>query len=128
MTTVSELVDQGDIPEERKDHVKKVLRDLVYAPKRAVGKAFLKISEKHMRDAGMSAADANAILAEVEPLQGTLLLLNHQFNSAQRVSHSLAVDLFIVLSMLVCHSSTVSLVINFVHSIANSRSELLACL
>ena len=80
MTTVSELVDQGDIPEERKDNVKKVLHDLGYAPNRAVGKAFLKISEKHMTDAGMSIADANAI---VEPLQGSLLLLNHHFSSAQ---------------------------------------------
>lgn len=74
MTTVSELVDQGDIPEERKDHVKKALRDLGYAPNRAVGKALLKISEKHMTDAGMSVVDANAVLAEVEPLQGSLLL------------------------------------------------------
>ncbi len=77
MTTVSELVDKGDIPEERKDNVKKVLHDLGYAASRAVGKAFLKITEKHMTDAGMSIADANAILAELEPLQGSLLLLNH---------------------------------------------------
>ena len=68
-------MDQGDIPEERKDNVRKVLHDLGYAPNRAVGKAFLKISEKHMTDAGMSIADANAILAAVEPLQGSLLLL-----------------------------------------------------
>ena len=73
MTTVSELVGKGDIPEERKDHVKKVLHGLGYAASRAVGKAFLKITEKHMTDAGMSIADANAILAEVEPLQGSLL-------------------------------------------------------
>ncbi|DBA72461.1 TPA: hypothetical protein ACH3X2_010484 [Trebouxia sp. C0005] len=70
MTTVSELVEKGDIPEERKDNVKRVLHDLGYAASRAVGKAFLKITEKHMTDAGMSIADANAILAEVEPLQG----------------------------------------------------------
>ena len=62
MTTLSELVDQGDISEERKDNVKKVLRDLGYGPNRAVGKAVLKISEKHMTEAGMSVADANAIL------------------------------------------------------------------
>ncbi|DBA97251.1 TPA: hypothetical protein ACH3X1_014999 [Trebouxia sp. C0004] len=54
MTTVSELVDNGDIPEERKDNVKKSLHDLGYAASRAVGKAFLKITEKHMTDAGMS--------------------------------------------------------------------------
>ncbi|KAL3148645.1 hypothetical protein ABBQ38_014066 [Trebouxia sp. C0009 RCD-2024] len=72
MTTVGELVDKGDIPEERKDNVKKVLHGLGYAASRAVGKAVLKITEKHMTDAGMSIADANAILAEVEPLQGTL--------------------------------------------------------
>ena len=30
-----------------------------------------------MTDAGMSIADANAILAELEPLQGSLRLLNH---------------------------------------------------
>lgn len=83
MTTVSELVDKGDIPEERKDNVKKVLHDLGYAASRAVGKAFLKITQKHMTDAGMSIADANAILAEVEPLQGSLLLLNHCFSSAK---------------------------------------------
>jgi predicted hydrolase (HD superfamily) len=70
MTTVSELVDNGDIPEERKINVKKILHDLGYAASRAVGKAFLKITEKHMTDAGMSIADANAILAEVESLQG----------------------------------------------------------
>ena len=73
MTTVGELVDKGDIPEERKDSVKKVLHDLGYGASRAVGKAFLKITEKHMTDAGMSIADANAILAEVEPLQGSLV-------------------------------------------------------
>ncbi|KAL3138695.1 hypothetical protein ABBQ32_006449 [Trebouxia sp. C0010 RCD-2024] len=69
MTTVGELVDKGDIPEERKDSVKKVLHDLGYGASRAVGKAFLKITKKDMTDAGMSIADANAILAEVEPLQ-----------------------------------------------------------
>ena len=73
MTTVSELVDQSDIPEERKDNVKKVLHDMGYAASRAVGKAFLKMTEKHMTDAGMIIADANAVLAEVEPLQGSLL-------------------------------------------------------
>ncbi|KAL0040316.1 hypothetical protein WJX77_003256 [Trebouxia sp. C0004] len=66
MTTVSELVDKRDIPEERKDNVKKVLHDLGYAASRAVGKAFLKIAKKDMTDAGMSIADANAILAEME--------------------------------------------------------------
>ena len=70
MTTVSELVDKGDIPEERTDNVKKVLHNLGYAASRAVGKAFLKITKKDMTDAGMSIADANAILAEVESLQG----------------------------------------------------------
>ena len=70
MATVSELVDKGDIPEERKDDVKRVLHDLGYEASRAVGKAFLKITEKQMTDAGMSIADANAILAEVEPVQG----------------------------------------------------------
>ena len=73
MTTVSELVDEGHFTEERKDSVKKGLQDLGYAASRTVGKAFLKITEKHMTDAGMSVADANAILAEVEPLQGSLL-------------------------------------------------------
>ena len=77
MTTVSELVDKGDIPEERKDNVKKILHDLGYAASRAVGKAFLKITERHMTDAGINVADANAILAEVELLQGSLRLLNH---------------------------------------------------
>ena len=77
MTTVSELVDKGDIPEERKDNVKNILHDLGYAASRAVGKAFLKITERHMTDAGMNVADANAILAEVELLQGSLRLLNH---------------------------------------------------
>ena len=71
MTTVSELVDKGDIPEERKEHVKNVLHDLGYAAGRAVGMAFLRITEKHMTDAGMSIADANAILAEVDSLQGS---------------------------------------------------------
>ena len=73
MATIGELVDQGDIPEERKDNVKKVLHDLGYAANRAVGKAFLKITEKHMTDAGMSIADANAIMAEVESISGDLL-------------------------------------------------------
>ena len=69
MTTVSELVDKGDIPEERKDNVKKVLDNLGYAASRAVGKAFLKITKTDMTDARMSIAGANAILAEVESLQ-----------------------------------------------------------
>lgn len=30
-----------------------------------------------MKEAGMRVADANAVLAEVEPLQGSLRLLNH---------------------------------------------------
>ena len=75
MTTVSELVDKGNIPEDRKEHVKKLLHNLGYVASRAVGKAFLKITEQQMADAGMSVADANAILAEVELLQGSLLLL-----------------------------------------------------
>ncbi|DBB04240.1 TPA: Mitogen-activated protein kinase kinase kinase kinase [Trebouxia sp. C0004] len=69
MATVNELVEKGDIPEERKDNVKRVLHDLGYAANRPVGKAFLKITKKDMTDAGMSIADANAILAEVEPVQ-----------------------------------------------------------
>ena len=77
MITASELVDKGDIPEERKKHVKNLLHGLGYAAGSAVGKAFLKITKKDMTDAGMSIADANAILAEVESLQGSLLLLNH---------------------------------------------------
>ena len=72
MTTVNELVDKGDIPEEHKDNVKKVLHGLGYSASRAFGKAFLKITEKHMTGAVMSIADANAILAEVESLQGTV--------------------------------------------------------
>ena len=72
MATISELVDKGDIPEERKFGVKKVLHDLGYSTSRAVGKAFLKITKKDMTDAGMSIADANAILAEVEAVQGDL--------------------------------------------------------
>ncbi|KAL3131099.1 hypothetical protein ABBQ38_000410 [Trebouxia sp. C0009 RCD-2024] len=70
MATVSELVDKGDIPEERKNDVKRVLHDLGYAASRAVGKAFSKTTEKHMTAAGMRIADANAIMAEVESLQG----------------------------------------------------------
>ena len=77
------------------DNVKKVLHDLGYAASRAVGKAFLKITKKQMTDAGMSIADANAILAEVEPLQGSLLLLNHRFSSAKWLRHSLVVHLSI---------------------------------
>ena len=96
MTTVSELVDKGDIPEERKDNVKRVLHDLGYAASRAVGKAFLKITEKHMTDAGMSIADANAILAEVEPLQGSLLHAN--FVNAKSLMRSPVVDLSICCS------------------------------
>ncbi|DBA86104.1 TPA: hypothetical protein ACH3X1_005623 [Trebouxia sp. C0004] len=71
MATISELVDKGDIPEERKDGVKKLLHDLGYATSRTVGKAFLTITKKDMTDAGMSIADANAILAELELLRGT---------------------------------------------------------
>ncbi|KAL3130969.1 hypothetical protein ABBQ38_000292 [Trebouxia sp. C0009 RCD-2024] len=70
MATVSKLVDKADIPEERKDDVKKVLHDLGYAANRPVGKALLKITKKDMTDAGMSIADANAILAEVESAPG----------------------------------------------------------
>ena len=72
MTTVGELVDKGDIPEDRKDHVKKVLDAKGYAASRAVSKAFWKISKTGVTDAGMRIADANAILAELEPIQGGL--------------------------------------------------------
>ena len=75
-TTVSELVDTGDIPEERKDQVKRFLDGLGFAASRAVGKAFLNITEKYMTDIGMSVADAVAIRAELQPLQGSLLMLN----------------------------------------------------
>ena len=83
MGTVSELVDRSDIPEERKDDVKKVLHDLGYAANSAVGKAFLKIAKKDMTDAGIRLADANAILAEVETDQGDLSLaeLNRRWHS-----------------------------------------------
>ena len=64
MATISELVDKGDIPEERQDGVKKGLHKLGYLANRPVGKAFLKITEKQMTD---------AILAEVESVQGDLL-------------------------------------------------------
>ncbi len=73
MTTVSGLVDKGDILEERKDNVLGILHHLGYPASRAVGKAFLRITKEDMTGAGMSIADANAILAEVEPLQGSLL-------------------------------------------------------
>ena len=53
MGTVGELVDKGDIPEERKDNVKMILHDLGYAANRAVGKAFLKINEHDMTDASL---------------------------------------------------------------------------
>ena len=46
---------------ERKNDVKRVLHDLGYEASIAVGKAFLKITEKQMTDAGMSIAGANAI-------------------------------------------------------------------
>ena len=87
MTTVSELVDKGDVPEERKKHVKDLLHSLGYAAGSAGGKAFLKIT-KDMTDAGMSIADANAILAEVEPLQGSLRLLSHECISQVRSGSS----------------------------------------
>jgi len=71
MTTVSELVDKGDLPEERKEHVKNGLRNLGYAASSLVGKAFMRISKQDMTDVGMSIADANVILAEVESLHGS---------------------------------------------------------
>lgn len=74
MVTISELVDEGDIPEERKHVVKDLLDALGYATSRAVGKAFLKITKTDLTDVGISIADANAILVEVESLQGVLLL------------------------------------------------------
>lgn len=73
MATISALVDTADIPAERKDNVKRFLEDLGYGASRAVNKAFLKITKVDLTDAGMCIADANAILAEVEPLQGGLL-------------------------------------------------------
>ena len=73
MATVSELVDKGDIPKERKNDVKRVLHELGYEASRAVGKAFLKITEKQVTDAGMSIADGNAILAEVSQFKVTTL-------------------------------------------------------
>ena len=74
MSTVSKLVDKdGDIPEEHKDSVTNILHKLGYAASRAVSKAFLKITKMDMTDSGMSILDANAILAETEPLQGSLI-------------------------------------------------------
>ena len=46
MTTVTELVGKGDIPEERKDNVKKFCITWDMQQSRAVGKAFLKIMKK----------------------------------------------------------------------------------
>ena len=65
MPTISELVDKSDIREQGKDNVKRILQDLGYELEDAVGKAFLKITEKHMTDAGMSIAHANAVLADL---------------------------------------------------------------
>ena len=47
MATIGELVDQGDILEERKDNVKKVLHDLGYAASRAVGNSLGRVSVAH---------------------------------------------------------------------------------
>lgn len=74
MVTISELVNEGDIPPERKDLVKKLLSDLGYAASRSVDKVFLKITEEQMTGVGLTIADANAILAEVESLQGSILM------------------------------------------------------
>ncbi|KAL0043914.1 hypothetical protein WJX82_004607 [Trebouxia sp. C0006] len=71
MPTISELVDKSDIRVQGKDNVKRILHQLGYELEDAVGKAFLKITKKDMTDAGMSIAHANAILAEVEPVQGS---------------------------------------------------------
>ena len=73
MTTVSEVVDKGNIPEECKEHVKSDLRDLGFAASSIVGKAFMRITKQDMTDVGMSIADANDILAEVESMHGILL-------------------------------------------------------
>ena len=83
MATIGELVDQGDIPEERKDSVKKVLHDLGYAGSRAAGLAFMAITKKDMTDAGMCIADANAMMVQVMPFPGDLL---------KALWHSLLVD------------------------------------
>ncbi|KAL0047698.1 hypothetical protein WJX82_009730 [Trebouxia sp. C0006] len=48
MTTVSGLVDKGDILEERKDNVLEILHHLGYPASRAVGKAFLRITKEDM--------------------------------------------------------------------------------
>ena len=73
MPTISELVDKSDILVQGKDNVNRILHQLGYELEDAVGKAFFMIAKKDMTDAGMSIAHADAILAEVEPLQGDLL-------------------------------------------------------
>ena len=75
MPTISELVDKSDMRVQAKDDVRRILHQLGYELDDAVGKAFLKITKGDMTDAGMSVAHANAILAEVEPLQGDLLCM-----------------------------------------------------
>ena len=73
MATIGKLVDKSDIPEERKDSVKKVLHDLGYAASRPIGKAFVTITKMDMTDAGMCIADAHGILAEMVPTPGDIL-------------------------------------------------------
>lgn len=70
MTTLGELLVRADIPQERKEYVKNVLHSLGHAADNTVGKACLSTTKQDMMDAGMSSADARAMFAEMEPLQG----------------------------------------------------------
>lgn len=77
---------------ERKDRVKKVVEDLGYGASRAVSKAFLKITNVDMTNAGMCIADANGILAEVEPLQGgAIWTTQHLFVGLSSISAELSI-------------------------------------
>ncbi len=70
MVLVGQLVDNADLPQERKEAVKKALLQLGFSASSSTDKAFRSLSEKQLTEQGLSIADANAILAELASMSG----------------------------------------------------------
>ncbi len=70
MVFVGQLVDNADLPQERKEPVKNSLLQLGFSASSSVDKAFCSLTEKQLTEQGLSIADSNAIFAELASLSG----------------------------------------------------------
>ncbi|DBA80760.1 TPA: hypothetical protein ACH3X1_007986 [Trebouxia sp. C0004] len=62
---VGQLVDNADLPQERKEPVKKDVLHLKFSASSSTDKAFCSLIEKQLTEQGLSVADSNALLAEL---------------------------------------------------------------